>query len=84
MYHALAIRSAANKPTGAKLALKPGLRLEYTITSDAAHGTGAVWLHQHGEGEDHSTDGEKPVYEVRMAQRRATTKGSSARFDPHV
>ena len=69
MFHAPAIRSAAHKPTGAKLALKPGLRLGYTITLDAADGAGAVWLHQHGEGEDHSTDGEKPVYEVRMAPR---------------
>ncbi|MCW6529444.1 GTPase HflX [Sphingomonas sp. MMSM20] len=41
----------------------------YTITLDAADGAGAAWLHQHGEVLDQEIDGERAIYEVRMAPR---------------
>ncbi len=41
----------------------------YTITLDPADGAGAAWLHQHGEVLDRSMEGERAVYEVRMAPR---------------
>jgi len=41
----------------------------YTITLDAGDGAGAAWLHQHGEVLSQGIDGEKAVYDVRMAPR---------------
>jgi GTP-binding protein HflX len=41
----------------------------YTIALDPADGAGAAWLHQHGEVVDHWVEGERAVYEVRMAPR---------------
>jgi GTP-binding protein HflX len=41
----------------------------YTIALDAADGAGAAWLHQHGDVGDHWVDGERVLYEVRMAPR---------------
>ncbi|NML05252.1 GTPase HflX [Sphingomonas sp. G-3-2-10] len=41
----------------------------YTILLDPADGAGAAWLHQHGEVIDQSIEGERVVYEVRMAPR---------------
>ncbi|OJV31492.1 GTPase HflX [Sphingomonas sp. 67-36] len=41
----------------------------YTITLDAADGAGAAWLHQHGEVLDQGIEGDRAVYEVRMAPR---------------
>ncbi|WP_423602818.1 GTPase HflX [Sphingomonas sp. MS122] len=39
----------------------------YTITLDPSDGAGAAWLHQHGDVVEHWMDGERAVYEVRMA-----------------
>ena len=39
----------------------------YTITLDAGDGAGAAWLHQHGEVLAQEVEGERAVYEVRMA-----------------
>ena len=50
----------------------------YTIALEASDGAGAAWLHQHGEVEEHSTAGDKAVYEVRLAPRdyeRFMTRG---------
>jgi len=41
----------------------------YTITLDAGDGAGAAWLHQHGEVLDQEIEGDRAVYEVRMAPR---------------
>ena len=41
----------------------------YTVTLDPADGAGAAWLHQHGEVLEQSMEGERAVYEVRMAPR---------------
>ncbi len=41
----------------------------YTIALDPADGAGAAWLHQHGEVIEQSMEGERAVYEVRMAPR---------------
>ena len=41
----------------------------YTITLDAGDGAGAAWLHQHGEVLDQAIEGDRAVYEVRMAPR---------------
>jgi GTP-binding protein HflX len=39
----------------------------YTVTLDPSDGAGAAWLHQHGEVVEHWMDGDRAVYEVRMA-----------------
>lgn len=39
----------------------------YTIRLDPSDGAGAAWLHQHGDVVEHWMDGERAVYEVRMA-----------------
>ncbi|MBB5709221.1 GTPase HflX [Sphingomonas xinjiangensis] len=39
----------------------------YTIELNPADGAGAAWLHQHGDVCDHWVEGDKAVYEVRMA-----------------
>lgn len=39
----------------------------YTIKLDPSDGAGAAWLHQHGDVVEHWMDGERAVYEVRMA-----------------
>ncbi|MBY8827893.1 GTPase HflX [Hephaestia mangrovi] len=39
----------------------------YRVTLDPADGAGAAWLHQHGEVLDQSVEGDRAVYEVRMA-----------------
>jgi len=41
----------------------------YTIALDPADGAGAAWLHQHGDVTDHWVEGDRAVYEVRMAPR---------------
>jgi len=41
----------------------------YTIALDPADGASAAWLHQNGEVCDHWMDGERSLYEVRMAPR---------------
>lgn len=41
----------------------------YTITLDAGDGAGAAWLHQHGEVLDQAMEGDRAIYEVRMAPR---------------
>jgi GTP-binding protein HflX len=41
----------------------------YTLHLDPADGAGAAWLHQHGEVLEQGMDGERAVYEVRMAPR---------------
>jgi len=41
----------------------------YRIALDVADGAGAAWLHQHGEVLEQSVEGDKAVYEVRMAPR---------------
>ncbi len=41
----------------------------YTIALDPADGAGAAWLHQHGEVLGQAMDGDRAVYEVRMAPR---------------
>ena len=50
----------------------------YTIHLDPADGAAAAWLHQHGEVLEQGMDGERAVYEVRMAPRdheRFLTRG---------
>lgn len=50
----------------------------YTLHLDPADGAGAAWLHQHGEVIEQGMDGERAVYEVRMAPRdyeRFLTRG---------
>ncbi|MCW3837981.1 GTPase HflX [Sphingomonas canadensis] len=50
----------------------------YTIALDPADGAGAAWLHQHGEVLEQSIDGDRVIYEVRMAPRdheRFVTRG---------
>lgn len=39
----------------------------YTISLDPSDGAGAAWLHQHGDVVEHWMDGDRAVYEVRMA-----------------
>ncbi|MCW4460470.1 GTPase HflX [Sphingomonas sp. BT-65] len=39
----------------------------YTITLDPSDGAGAAWLHQHGDVVEHWMDGDRAIYEVRMA-----------------
>lgn len=39
----------------------------YTIKLDPSDGAGAAWLHQHGDVVEHWMDGDRAVYEVRMA-----------------
>ena len=41
----------------------------YRITLDQSDGAGAAWLHQHGEVLSQEIDGDRAVYEVRMAER---------------
>ncbi|NYT40102.1 GTPase HflX [Sphingomonas sp. R-74633] len=41
----------------------------YTLHLDPADGAAAAWLHQHGEVLEQGMDGERAVYEVRMAPR---------------
>lgn len=41
----------------------------YVVTLDAGDGAGAAWLHQHGEVLRQEIDGDRVVYEVRMAER---------------
>ena len=41
----------------------------YTIGLDPADGASAAWLHQNGEVCDHWMDGDRALYEVRMAPR---------------
>lgn len=41
----------------------------YRIALDPADGAAAAWLHQHGEVIEQSLEGDKAVYEVRMAPR---------------
>ncbi|MEN3747781.1 GTPase HflX [Sphingomonas sp. HF-S3] len=41
----------------------------FRIELDPADGAGAAWLHQHGEVIDQSIEGDKAIYEVRMAPR---------------
>jgi GTP-binding protein HflX len=41
----------------------------YTITLDAGDGAAAAWLHQHGEVLGHAAEGDRAVYDVRMAER---------------
>ena len=41
----------------------------YTVTLDAGDGAGAAWLHQHGEVLEQAVEGDRAVYEVRMAPR---------------
>jgi GTP-binding protein HflX len=41
----------------------------YVIELDAGDGAGAAWLHQHGEVIEQSVEGDRAVYEVRMAPR---------------
>jgi GTP-binding protein HflX len=41
----------------------------YSIALDPADGAGAAWLHAHGEVVSQTMEGEKAVYEVRMAPR---------------
>ena len=41
----------------------------YHIELDPADGAGAAWLHQHGEVLEQGIEGDKAVYEVRMAPR---------------
>lgn len=41
----------------------------YTITLEAADGAGAAWLHQYGDVLDREMDGDRAIYEVRMAPR---------------
>ncbi|WP_137863574.1 MULTISPECIES: GTPase HflX [unclassified Sphingomonas] len=50
----------------------------YTLHLDPADGAAAAWLHQHGEVLEQGMDGERAVYEVRMAPRdyeRFLTRG---------
>ncbi|MDG2532948.1 GTPase HflX [Sphingomonas sp. HITSZ_GF] len=50
----------------------------YTLHLDPADGAAAAWLHQHGEVLEQGLDGERAVYEVRMAPRdyeRFLTRG---------
>ncbi|MBN8813246.1 MULTISPECIES: GTPase HflX [unclassified Sphingomonas] len=50
----------------------------YTVHLDPADGAAAAWLHQHGEVLEQGMDGERAVYEVRMAPRdyeRFLTRG---------
>lgn len=50
----------------------------YRVTLPASDGAGAAWLHQHGEVVDHWIEGERAVYEVRMAPKdheRFTVRG---------
>ncbi|MEN2708802.1 GTPase HflX [Sphingomonas sp. NPDC092331] len=50
----------------------------YTVQLDPADGAAAAWLHQHGEVLEQGMDGERAVYEVRMAPRdyeRFLTRG---------
>lgn len=39
----------------------------YTIALDPSDGAGAAWLHQHGDVIEHWMDGDRAIYEVRMA-----------------
>jgi GTPase len=39
----------------------------FHVELDPADGAGAAWLHQHGEVCDHWVEGERAIYEVRMA-----------------
>ncbi|MBX3593889.1 GTPase HflX [Sphingomonas sp.] len=39
----------------------------YRITLDPSDGAAAAWLHQHGEVVEHWVDGDRAVYDVRMA-----------------
>lgn len=39
----------------------------YTIVLDPSDGAGAAWLHQHGDVIEHWMDGDRAIYEVRMA-----------------
>ncbi|MGN6269236.1 MAG: GTPase HflX [Sphingomonas sp.] len=39
----------------------------YRIALDPADGAGAAWLHQHGDVLDQAVEGDKTIYEVRMA-----------------
>ena len=41
----------------------------YTIQLDAADGSGAAWLHSHGEVLGQAVEGDRATYEVRMAER---------------
>jgi GTP-binding protein HflX len=41
----------------------------YVIELGAGDGAGAAWLHQHGEVLEQSVEGDRAVYEVRMASR---------------
>lgn len=41
----------------------------YHIELDLADGAGAAWLHQHGDVLEHWTEGDRAIYEVRMAPR---------------
>ncbi|MDF7773926.1 GTPase HflX [Sphingomonas sp. AOB5] len=41
----------------------------YTVTLDTGDGAGAAWLHQHGEVIEQRVEGDRAVYEVRMAPR---------------
>ncbi|MGN6376275.1 MAG: GTPase HflX [Sphingomonas sp.] len=41
----------------------------YRIELDPADGAGAAWLHQHGEVLDQDVEGDRAIYEVRMAPR---------------
>lgn len=41
----------------------------YVISLDAGDGAGAAWLHQHGEVLGQEIEGDRAVYEVRMAER---------------
>ena len=40
----------------------------YTVALDASDGAGAAWLHAHGEVLDHHLDGERAIYDVRLAE----------------
>ncbi|QDX25380.1 GTPase HflX [Sphingomonas suaedae] len=39
----------------------------YRVALDTSDGAGAAWLHQHGEVIDHWIEGDRALYEVRMA-----------------
>jgi GTP-binding protein HflX len=41
----------------------------YTVELPTSDGAGAAWLHQHGEVIEQSIEGERALYEVRMAPR---------------
>jgi len=50
------------------MALTAGHRC-YRVALDPADGAGAAWLHQHGEVLDQTIEGDRAIYEVRMAPR---------------